>query len=652
MVTVVLAPDIPAFWLFYTLSRRVMRVKWSVHIVVLLAVFAVAMFFGRPIRGGGSVSTLRPVPEFHDWSTRHVIYSNWGYLGDVDLAASDPRAIFSWRARPVGLYHRFPPFPPIHRPRPRPAPSALHRDWSINLGTAGTAPGMYPAKFSFDVTQTPSCANDFVVFPIAAKGSTGQPNLVAFNNLYSGTTGGTGTCNRTASGSDLGNTATVLWSYNVQGITGGGAVTTSPVISYDSNGTSSGLKVAFVESIAGSPAHFHVLAWKSGDGKNSGNLQSVLTPATITTFTTNAPLAGSGTATDLALGASTSGTDTLSSPFVDYVRDTAYVGNDLGVLYRIKDVFCTSTNPDCAGTTKPAPSLDTTWGTSGAVTVCSGVLTGPVLDFNTLNVYVGCSDGKLYSVSQTGTIKSITVGDGVAAKTYGAIVDPPIVDGINGFVYAVSGSASNGANGALVQAKLDFSSSVTATIGAGNQCNMHAPALNNVYYTSPTTTGALVYVGGTTGVVSQPCSAGSTTTGDIFIYAVTFNGTTGVMTSGAPTSSLNAGGGPGAEWAPLLEFYNATTATDWLFVAALQSSQTNMATVNITSSAFGAFANFVTYGLGPSGMIVDNQANTTTYPQAASIYFNAQGENAACTNNTVLTDTGGCAIKLTQAALQ
>jgi len=622
--------------------------KSSIQLGVFLAVVAVLTSLGKPTPGGGKIVTHRPVPVVHDWSTRHVLYSNWGYLADVNSASSDPRAIFSWRARPAGPYRRFPPFPPIPRPRPRPVFSTLYRDWSINLGIAGTAPNMYPAKFTFDVTQAPSCANDYVVFPIAAKGNATQPNLVAFNNLYSGTTGGTGICNRAVSGSDTGIAATVLWSYNVQGIAGGGAVPTSPVVSYDSNG-GSGTKVAFVESIAGSPAHFHVLAWNSGDGKNAGNLQSVLTPKTIATFVTNAPVSGSGTATDLALGASTSGTDTLSSPFVDYSYDIAYVGNDLGILYRIKDVFCTSTNPDCAGPTKPAPSLDTTWGTNGAVTVCSGVLTGPVLDFGTRNVYVGCSDGKLYSVSQTGTVKSITVGDGVASKTYGAIVDPPVVDGINGFVYAVSGSASAGANGALVQAKTDFSSFVTATIGAGNQCNMHAPVFNNAYYTSPTTAGALVYVGGTTGVVTQPCSAGSTTTGDIFVYAATFNGATGVMTSGAPANSLNAGGGPGAEWAPLLEFYNATSATDWLFVAALQSSQTNMATVNITASAFGTFANFVTYGLGASGMIVDNNSSSA---QAASIYFNAQGENAACTNNTVLTDTGGCAVKLTQAALQ
>ncbi len=497
-----------------------MRGKRTFQLGVFLAAVAVLTFLGRPLPGGGKVVTHQPVPEFHDWSTRHVVYSNWGYLADVNAASSDPRAIFSWRARPASPYHRFPPFPPIPRPRPRPRPvsSTLHRDWSINLGTAGTAPNMYPAKYTFDITQTPSCANDFVVFPIAAMGSATQPNLVAINNLYSGTAGANGICNRTPSASDTGIAATVLWSYNVQGISGGGAVPTSPVLSYDYNGNNSGLKVAFVESIAGSPAHFHVLAWKSGDGQNSTNLQSVLlTPKTISTFTTNAPVVGSGTATDLALGASTSGTDTLSSPFVDYVHDTAYVGNDVGVLYRIKDVFCTTDNSDCAGTTKPSPSLDTTWGTSGAVTVCGGRLTGPVLDFNTLNVYVGCSDGKLYSVSQTGTIKSISVGDGVAAKTYGAIVDSPVVDGISGFVYAVSGSANAGANGALVQAKLDFSSQVTATIGAGNQCQMHAPVFNNAYYTSPTTTGALVYVGGTTGVVSQPCSAGSTTTGDIYI---------------------------------------------------------------------------------------------------------------------------------------
>jgi hypothetical protein len=600
----------------------------------------------------------QPVPMVLDWSMRHVIYPHFGPMAAMLAVQQDPRARFSWRQRlplPMRWPRREPP--PPRFPRPGNIGPALQRDWSINLGTTGTAASMYPAKFSFDVTAAPSCANDFIVFPIAANGSATQPNLVGFNNLYSGTAGGNGICNRTPSGTDTGVAATVYWSYDVNGI--GGAAPTSPELSLD------GTKVAFVESATGQPAHFHVLAWKSGDGESAANLQNVLLPKTINTFVSAAPVGGSGTATDLPLGSATTGTDTLSSPFIDYVRDLAYVGNDAGTLYRIKDVFCT-VDPACSGSSKPAPSIDTSWGSSGAVTVgsgsCAGTtsskLTGPVLDFVTLNVYVGCSDGKLYGFNSSGvalTNPSVTVGDGTASKTYGGIVDPPIVDGVNGFVYAVSGSANAGAYGALVQAKIDLSSSVVVQVGAGNQCNMHSPAFSNAYYTSPTSAGALIYVAGVTGTVSQPCTASSSisTNNDIYVYGATF-GATGVMTSGTPADNVNLGTGPGAEWAPLLEFYNATTATDWLIVAALQSSQTNMASGNITSGfpTGSSFGTFVEYGLGPSGMIVDNDSSSA---QAASIYFNALEENAACTNNTepsVLTDTGGCAMKLTQAALE
>jgi hypothetical protein len=595
---------------------------------------------------------------------------------------------------------------------------------------------MYPAKFTFDVTAAPSCANDFVVFPINAAGSATQPNIVAFNYLYSGTAGANGICNNQRTGTSNGTSAAVYWSYNVQGITGGGAATTSPVIYFDpiNGATNTGQKVAFVESaIAGqiltasvtpghggtgyaagnagiingtgglatyqvttvtggavtaftitypgsgyttgtgittiatsgtgtgfevnintvSPssvaAHFHVLAWANGDGFDSTNAQNVLKPKTINTFVSYAPVTGSGTATDLAFGSST---DTLSSPFVDYEYDKAYVGNDAGVLYRFKDVFCTKVNADCPGTSgtgTPVPSLDTSWGSGGSVTVCSGKLTGPVLDYTTMNVFVGCSDGKLYGFNSAGqplAHPSVIVGDGT---TYGAVVDPPIVDGVNGFVYAVSGSASGG-TGALVQAKTDLSSSVAATTGTGGQCNIHSPAPNNAYYTSITSAGALMYVAGVNGTVTS-CTPGSTTTGtDIVVYGVAFNTTTGVMNSGAPAhnTGTSAGGGPGYEWAPLLEFYNATTSTDWVFGGALQSAQTNLGQMNITSGFPTGFGLAVIAGLGPSGMIVDNDSSSA---QAASIYFNALGENAACNNNTVLTDTGGCAVKLTQANL-
>ncbi|HUE43767.1 MAG TPA: hypothetical protein VMP12_09385 [Candidatus Sulfotelmatobacter sp.] len=523
----------------------------------------------------------------------------------------------------------------------------MQRDWSIYLGTAGTAPAMYPAKFTFDVTATPSCANDFVVFPVNATGSAAQPNVVAFNNLYSGTAGGTGICNsRTVPTGHTDNkaSATVLWSYNVSKI--GGTVTTSPVISFDATGS----KIAFVESIAGQPAHFHVLAWRKGDGQAS-SLQNALTPAPITSFVTSAPVAGSGTATDLALGAATTGSDTLSSPFIDYTNDLAYVGNDIGVIYRIKNVFCTA--GACGGS---GPSFDATWGTGGALTIggsCTGKLTGPVLSAGNSNVYVGCSDGKLYSISQTGVIKSLVVGDGVASKTYGGIVDPPIVDGVNGFVYVVSGSANNAANAVLVQAKTDLSSSVSVPIGVGNQCNMHAPTPNNAYLTNIASSSALMYVGGlsTTGSVNPPCNGGSNGSAIPTLYGAGFNAT-GVMKSGTPTNvEFDNFGGLGREFSPITEFFNSTTSTDWLFVSALQSNQVNFGGLNITSG-FLTSANIATEGVGTSGIIVDNNASATTSPQAASVYFNALQENAACTNNTNGAATGGCAVKLTQSSLQ
>jgi hypothetical protein len=602
-------------------------------------------------------------------------------------------------------------------------PDAMHRDWAINLGAGGTAPAMYPAKFGFDIKVAPSCTNDYVVFPVDAAGGASQPNIVAFNYLYSGTAGGTGICNRTASGSDTGVAAKVLWSYNVQGISGGG-VTTSPVISYDMRAPSaSGTKIAFVESpaaaggpiltasinaggtryavgdtgtiaggatlatykvtavaggavtaftitsggagysvgtgiattrtsgagrnfrvnivtVGGSPAHFHVLAWKAGDGQNTGNLQSVLTPKTITTFSATNPAAGSGAATDLALGSSMTGTDTLSSPFVDYTSDKAYVGNDDGVLYRIKDVFCTSGNSDCSGATQPAPSLDTTWGSGGAVTVCSGALTAAIVDFVTDNIFVGCSDGKLYGFNSSGAplgTPSVTVGNGSAL---GGIVDPPIVDGVDGFVYAVSGS--NGTNAVLVQASTNLGTHTTMPVGGANVFNLHEPAFSNAYYTSPTAAGALIYV-----------AAYNNAGNEIELYGYCFNSSSGILANcpgvnppGPETAVLNTAPGSQLEYSPLTEFYSSTSSTDWLFVSVLQNRNPNIGLFNINSfPASATLAASTQEGSGTSGMVIDNNSSSA---QASSVYFGALNTTGTCGAG----GTGGCAVKLTQASLQ
>lgn len=600
-------------------------------------------------------------PRISDWTSHHAIFTQYGTARSLEAARNDPRAMMRWSeieqqqfARRVTRFQsraflQFGFRNPIGR-FPVRASSTIHPDWSINLGSTGTAVGMYPAKYTFDPTVTPSCANDFVVFPIAANGGTSQANIVAFNNLYSGTTannGSNGFCNRNgrANGTDDKTDATVMWSYNVHAIAAGGAVPTSPSLSLD------GKKVAFVESAAGSPAHFHVLAWRATD-TGSTNLQTTTSPKAITTFTTTiAPVASgtTGVASDLVFGTTT---DTLSSPYIDYANDLAYVGNDSGVLFRVKNVFCTL--PACTGVTNGvAPGLDLTWGTGGAVTVCSGKLTAPVLNFYNLHVYVGCSDGKLYSISQAGVVTSLAVGDGIASKTFGGIVDPPIVDGANAFIYAVSGSAGGGSNGVLVQAKADFSSSVAVPIGNGNQCNIHAPAFSNTYFTNATPAGAIVYVGGVTGTIGT-CSPAGATGGVAVLYGATL-GTGGVLTAGAPGNSFTSANPVGSEYAPLGEFFNSASGADVLFVDLLRNNShgfNNLYSFNITAGFTTTVANSTLEGLGSSGMVFDNAANTGSFPQASSLYFNALNEDAACSDPQNGNNTNGCAVKLTQAGLQ
>jgi hypothetical protein len=145
-----------------------------------LFVFAACLVFlpSVPLSGRWAEADLRPVGGFLDWSTRHVVYPQVGPMAAMLAIRQDPRAIFSWRTRLAGtrpdMEFRF---------KGKKAHFAIHRDWSINLGTAGTAPGMYPAKYTFDVTKPPSCANDYATYPVNTTGSSSQPNIVAFNNL-------------------------------------------------------------------------------------------------------------------------------------------------------------------------------------------------------------------------------------------------------------------------------------------------------------------------------------------------------------------------------------------------------------------------------------------------------------------------------------
>lgn len=574
-----------------------------------------------------------------DWSHRHVVYPRVGPIQSLIAVQNDPRAIQSWQQSIRRDWLRYNRWRNPHRVNFK----NVHTDWSISLGGGTTAPAMFPAKWGFDptapVTATPNCFTDFIVFPVSATGSAIQPNIVAFNDLYSGTAGGTGICDSVREPyftSDTVTSAATFWSYNITAE--GGQVLTSPALSID------GTKVAFVETRSGTTAHFHVLAFKgpigsnAGDGVDTTNAQNALAPKSITSgFVTTAPAApvlptDSAQVSDLKLASGLTPSDTLSSPFVDYARDVAYVGNDSGVLFRIANVFCAL--PDCTPGTSPAPSLDLTWPTSGGtalsgtVVVCPGKLTGPVQGGSAGNVYVGCSDGKLYAFTSNGVaIGSVAIGDG---STFGGIVDPPLVDGVNGYVYVVSMSGSNTLSGVsagtpvVVQVKADLSSNVAATLAAGGSFNLHAPIFNEAYIMDSGT--PLLYT----------VAPNSVTTG-ITMYAIGFTSFP-VMDGGTPpagnTVQFNPLFAPAHEITPLTEFDDG--AEDRFFESALGAFSGNMVSFNITSSIPPAPESFTTEGSGTSGIVVDNDANTTN--QADSIYFGVQGANTA--------------VKLTDSALQ
>ena len=588
----------------------------------------------------------------HDWSRRHVAYPRIGSVQSLVAVQHDPRALLSWQAAERDDWRRESKarhFRDHDRDHDRDherdhnrdrdgdhnrnrddTQNALHRDWSISLGAGSTAPAMYPAKFGFDPNATPDCTNDFVVFPVNIAGSATQPNLVAFNNLYSGGTSilPTGLCgSRAVVAGDDRSSATTLWSYDINAA--GGLVATSPALSLD------GKKIAFVESVAGSSAHFHVLAYKSGDGVDliTPNSQNVLKPVIINAFTgLLAPVAGSGTASDLSLGAIG---DTLSSPFTDFANDVAYVGNDAGVLFRVKNVFCTL--PACAGA---APSLDLSWNSTGSVTIggtCAGAfgeLTGPVVDGSTGNVFVGCADGRLYGFTSAGAplaTASISVGD--SSVPTGGIVDPPLIDAVNKFVYAVSGSS--GGSSVLVQAStVDLSGKVTATLGAGELFSQHAPAFNDAYFSSGTPANWLIYDWATN---SSNQSA---------VYGVGF--AAGHIMTGGPAGNVFAiNPSNGNELSPVTEFLNG--ATDQLFVSGIASDNPNFVenTINTFPTAFppidgsNAIGATTAEGGGTSGIVVDNDSGLG---QASSIYFGVLSTAGPNPN-------GNSAVKLTQTGL-
>ena len=471
-------------------------------------------------------------------------------------------------------------------------PADSRIDWGMSLLATGTVGfGQFPAKFSFDINAAPDCVNDFVAYNTSLTGSAGSAaNIVAFNNLYSTQGSVGGLCAQDG--------PSVYWSY----FTGTGKTQTSVALSLD------GSKVAYVEN---GPTVLHILKWKAGEGSGTGS------PAAVDQDISGLPWSSCAAGNSCVASIIPSGAhlNSRSAPFVDYANDVIYVGDSFGLLHKFTGVF--------NGT--PAEDL-----TGWPITVNSAVLTSPVYDSGSGNIFVGDSSGRLSYVRDTNsTVGSCGSGGSppcLGALTQqvgaaGAIVDGPILDSTSGFVFAVNGTDTLN-HGTILQANTDLSSAVQFSIGGTSATgNLYGGAFDNTYLNSP--------AGNVSGSM-YVCGKSSTNINRPAIYKLTFS----------PTGVLNSVGTPllmnsvlDGACSPITEVNNTGSSSvlgDWIFFS-IGSGAANVAPIP-TNSHCRKGVDITNGGQGClMGINLTNAANPAinpggTWPPAPA-FFTAQGVN-------------------------
>jgi len=516
----------------------------------------------------------------------------------------------------------------------------LRRDWTQTFQTGGTvytfSSPTYPAKFSFLASNpAPNCSTDYVVYTLPTGGSSfpGNFNIIAFNNLYVDAAGGSTFCPGTA--------PTAMFDYNAS--SAGGILNGSPALSLN------GALIAFVENApsANGGAVFHVLKWKSG------NIQTVDTkfPAAfngtaLTNCTTNLAVAPCEYNLQYTPSASREPA-TLSSPFIDYATDTAYVSDDGGNVYAIAPVFtATSSNP---------PAVLSGWPVNVGASV---ILTPPVYDHRSKNVFVSSSTGTEFFVktaaSTTGSCLSgiaPCVGSNTFAFTGGGVIqEGSLVDGSTGRVW-VFGTQTGGTTGSYVvqtDTALTAASVVKDTTGAGTLNVVRPGTPNNNYFTSVAT--------GDFYVCDQSAA------GAAELYAFGFNAS-GVMNSvrvtGSPLLLLNGNKNDPCTGA-MTEVFNRSDSggTDLLFTGIKGNclgtgpgTSGCVMSFNITSAFPSTDLDELAGVGGMAGIIIDNVTDASSTKLTTNIYSILLG-GQSCVDYLGSNHTGNCAVSATQSGLQ
>ena len=566
-----------------------------------------------------------------DWSHQHLVFSKPSNILQEWKVQQDPRFWHQAMRRAAMASSPYMVNAPSRESEfsfRRPRHGTMTRDWAMSLGagastgTPGHA-GQYPAKFQFDINAPPDCTNDYVVFPTGLIGSLTSSSIVAYNNLYSGTAPNT-----------CGASPSVYWSYdtNLPSDTTG-ELNTSPVLSGD------GTKVAVVETITGGSV-LHIIKWAAGEGTVNPQLPDALLP---TGSSWSACPVGLSCMFSIPFGKAS---DTDSSPFYNYGADTLYVGDNRGVLHKFTGVF------------NGTPAEVTTGGFWPVTVHAPYILTSPVLDIATGNIFIGDQDGRLLMIREVGSnfgscSSGVTLpcrgAFSVQASANGAspIMDAPIVDGSTGRLLIVV--ASNGAattpQAAVVQADAQLSpfSVVSTPIGIAGS-TLHNGTFDGTYLSSATGTGYYYVCGNAAGAATAT------------LYRISL--TNGVLNSAADASSLALStqlGGSG-QCSPITELLNGTTDSIFVSVqnhgipAACAGIGCVMAITLPTQSPFlfpGAVSAALPSRGGSSGIIIDNVG---TGPQESNIYFTYLA-NSTVAHPCGTTSGVGCAVKATQSGL-
>ena len=514
---------------------------------------------------------------------------------------------------------------------------ALKADWNTTVGTttlgatqSGAPQNSFPAKYTFNVTATPSCTSDYVVFPTGANGSSSQPSVLGINELYATQGSSGGQCAQ--------NGPSVAWAYinaACSATTSSDPIWSSPTLSLD------GTKVAWVTRTG------KVQVLTIGTTGSNG--------AAATNGATNPPAAvciGGATNNAALRSVTLNGAPAVSnsSVFVDYTNDIGYVGDDNGKLHKITPFF--------SGT----PAEVTTGGWPVTVSSAStAILTPPVWDSVSGDIYIGDNEnsaGNLFyvrtSVSSSGSCSSGSPpclgSTTVSISNQQGLADAPVVDSTNGWIYEQTANA-DGTNAKIYQASATLTTVSSANVGGPSSLgggDLHSGSPDNTYFTSgPTASGASYYVCG--------LDSGGTDSG---LYRFGFSNSTGKLNS-SPSATLvitTAGNSP---CSPITEIYNPNAsggAADWLFLGVTNngvpassgcSGNPCVFQFNITNApatlSVGQFAQ-LSQTVGISGIIVDN---VSTLSETSNIYFAGLG-SATCTTG----GTGVCATKMHQSNLQ